>query len=424
MPIDPSQPVRAAVFGKPIGHSLSPQLFRLMWQQQGRVGDQYLRIQTDRIDVALEMASLLNLAFANITHPLKRAAFQASKDRTPVVDLLEAANRLDFTSADSVTADNTDPDGVRYALRMALGDSQPRGVLIAGAGGAAAAALVALRDWHCDIRVALRNRIVPPHLDRIRDFSTVDMDQLIRHAPDSDLIIWTIPEYPEKLALPMLKEEQLVLDAQYGTVRAPQYFGHAQVINGLDWLAGQGMQTYQSLFGELAAPDDTRNGLFRVAGGQSHLKNRHIALIGFMGAGKTTVPWMDVDHTIEVNVGRTISDIFTSLGEQRFRELEKETVLTFPEMPRSIISLGGGAPVQQPIRDWLKEYCTTIWLLRTPLPDFPDPRTRPMLHLHDPAVLFTDRVPIYADVADIVTPVTDQDTPEQTAHSIVLELDR
>ena len=78
-----------------------------------------------------------------------------------------------------------------------------------------------------------------------------------------------------------------------------------------------------------------------------------VYLIGFMGAGKTTIskllankfqlPFYDTDQEIEKNEKRSISDIFKKEGELYFRMLETEILKSINQ--NSIISCGGGLPI-------------------------------------------------------------------------------
>ena len=64
---------------------------------------------------------------------------------------------------------------------------------------------------------------------------------------------------------------------------------------------------------------------------------RHLALVGFMGAGKSTLgpllaerlgrPFVAVDAVVEARVGASIPEIFETRGEAAFRELEEEAAL-------------------------------------------------------------------------------------------------
>ena len=78
-----------------------------------------------------------------------------------------------------------------------------------------------------------------------------------------------------------------------------------------------------------------------------------VVLVGFMGAGKTTVghimaerlgqPFVDSDVLIEQRLGRDIRDIFRTEGEPYFRQLEHATVAGLVRGPDAVIALGGGA---------------------------------------------------------------------------------
>ena len=78
-----------------------------------------------------------------------------------------------------------------------------------------------------------------------------------------------------------------------------------------------------------------------------------VVLVGFMGAGKTTVghmmaerlgqPFVDSDVLIEQRLGRDIRDIFRTEGEPYFRQLEHDTVAGLVRGQDAVIALGGGA---------------------------------------------------------------------------------
>ena len=79
-----------------------------------------------------------------------------------------------------------------------------------------------------------------------------------------------------------------------------------------------------------------------------------VFLVGFMGSGKSfwggrladalEVPFYDLDALIVERSGKSISDIFAALGEQGFRELERDYLLELLDQPPAVISTGGGTP--------------------------------------------------------------------------------
>ncbi len=104
---------------------------------------------------------------------------------------------------------------------------------------------------------------------------------------------------------------------------------------------------------------------------------RRVVLIGFMGAGKTTVgralaeklrcAFRDLDDMIERRDGRTIAQIFNSAGEPAFRRLESDVLRDLLQDSKGngdlILALGGGAFVQAENRAQLEQAgSTTVWL--------------------------------------------------------------
>ena len=97
-----------------------------------------------------------------------------------------------------------------------------------------------------------------------------------------------------------------------------------------------------------------------------------ISLVGMMGAGKTTVAkvlsvmsrkkYFDTDEVIEKQM--PISRIFECYGEQYFRKIEYETILDLLNSNNKdcIISVGGGAFIQENIRFLLLQKAYVIWL--------------------------------------------------------------
>ncbi|WP_274361592.1 shikimate kinase [Paenibacillus thermotolerans] len=83
----------------------------------------------------------------------------------------------------------------------------------------------------------------------------------------------------------------------------------------------------------------------------------NIALIGFMGTGKTTVgqalaerlrwTFVDTDETIKGKENRSIADIFAQDGEPYFREAETSAIREIMMGKRQIISTGGGAVLRE-----------------------------------------------------------------------------
>ncbi|MFJ7724951.1 shikimate kinase [Neobacillus sp. NPDC097160] len=90
------------------------------------------------------------------------------------------------------------------------------------------------------------------------------------------------------------------------------------------------------------------------------MANKSIVFIGFMGVGKTTIgklvaeklgrKFIDVDEEIEKHYDMKVSEIFEKIGEKAFRDKEKSVITSLCEQKGKILSLGGGAFLQEDIR--------------------------------------------------------------------------
>ncbi len=104
----------------------------------------------------------------------------------------------------------------------------------------------------------------------------------------------------------------------------------------------------------------------------THHKDAPIFLVGFMGAGKTTVgralaeyleyDFFDLDELIEARAGKSVQAIFVELGEAEFRRLEHEAIRACSERSRAVIALGGGAYVSEENRTLMRTIGRTVWL--------------------------------------------------------------
>lgn len=153
--------------------------------------------------------------------------------------------------------------------------------------------------------------------------------------------------------------------------------------------------------------------------------HRHVALVGLMGVGKTTVgrrlarrvdaEFRDADEEVERAAGRTVAEIFADFGEPAFREGERKVIARLLEQDTPlVIGLGGGAFLNDETRALIKARAVSVWL-RADLDVLVDrvarkPGSRPLLAEGDPRTilqrLLTERSPIYAQ-ADIVVDSSD-----------------
>ena len=162
---------------------------------------------------------------------------------------------------------------------------------------------------------------------------------------------------------------------------------------------------------------------------------RTIALVGLMGAGKTTIgrrlaaaldlPFADADHEIEKAAGRSVPDIFAEHGECEFRRGERQVIARMLEGRPHVLATGGGAFIDPRTRALMKERAISIWLkapIEVLMKRVAKRDDRPLLKESDPRAvmerLMADRYPIYAE-ADIT--IETGNGPHNNAVGLILD---
>ncbi|WP_338471964.1 shikimate kinase [Niallia sp. XMNu-256] len=102
------------------------------------------------------------------------------------------------------------------------------------------------------------------------------------------------------------------------------------------------------------------------------LREKSIVFVGFMGVGKTTIgkwvakklyrDFIDADEEIEKEFGMPTAKIFETFGEKTFREKEQSLIIGLSEQPLKVISLGGGAFLNENIRKACLSNCLVLYL--------------------------------------------------------------
>jgi shikimate kinase len=104
----------------------------------------------------------------------------------------------------------------------------------------------------------------------------------------------------------------------------------------------------------------------------AHGLPERIFLVGFMGAGKTTVgralaeragyAFLDTDAEVEARAGRSIEELFHAHGEGYFREREWEALLAVAGRTRLVVATGGGLFLAEAHRDFIRRHGVSVWL--------------------------------------------------------------
>ena len=161
----------------------------------------------------------------------------------------------------------------------------------------------------------------------------------------------------------------------------------------------------------------------------------NIALIGFMGTGKTAVGrllaeklgkgFIELDALIEQMAGKTIPEIFAQDGEIAFRELEIEATRDVAERENTVVACGGGVVLNQINIDRLKKHSLIVYLTASTEAilkrTLSDTNERPLLVAENKAgevkKLLEFRQPFYERAADITV-----DTSELEVAGVVEQI--
>lgn len=165
---------------------------------------------------------------------------------------------------------------------------------------------------------------------------------------------------------------------------------------------------------------------------------KSIVLIGFMGVGKTTIgkeladnldwEFIDTDDVIENDFGMPTTKIFQTYGEPVFRKKERECITDLSSKTKRVISVGGGAFLQEEIRNVCMDNTTVVHLTmsfeawKNRIPAIID--SRPVLQgksMVEIKVLFDERKAVYKHHHLQIN--VDDWTPKEAVAEIIKRLD-
>jgi shikimate kinase len=159
-----------------------------------------------------------------------------------------------------------------------------------------------------------------------------------------------------------------------------------------------------------------------------------LALVGLPGSGKSTVgrqlarrldlPFVDADQAIEQRLGCAIREFFEREGEERFRDLESETLDDLTRHHPGVLSTGGGVVLRPLNRRILRERTQVFYLRTSPEEIYRRLRhdkVRPLLQVSDPLErlrdLMAQRDPLYREVAHHII-----ESPKPTVSGLVQQI--
>ena len=405
------------VAGRPILHSLSPEIHRALYARFG-VDAAYLRVRADGPEDILTLMREAGFKGMNATSPFKESLF-------PLLDRLDdsavstgAVNTI-LAGTGGLRGFNTDTRGIAEALKKSGIPLRRERVLVLGAGGAGRAAVRAMQAENAFVTVINRGKEKTELLAESMGCASLPWEELPAALSGHRLLINTIPASPAFFPIDRLRPGTTILDADYrnAPLEAAARDRGCRYIPGTEWLLRQGVAAFLLMNGlrpeEAPLPEeDFLPGL----SARVPEKKKGIVLVGFMGSGKTTIgrrlaeslsyAFLDTDEWIEEREQMTVSEIFARRGEARFRALEREAVGRFTGVESLVLSCGGGAVCDPASRAEMKRHGWVVWLY-TPLARTAERiknGSRPLWQdrREDLLRLFTERKTAYALTADLV----------------------
>ena len=237
------------ITGNPLDHSLSPAMQNAAIKNVG-INGVYLRFDSPDLENADDVIREYGIRGMNVTIPFKQDIMQLMDSLSQRCREIGAVNTV-INDGGRLHGENTDVDGIAYAVRKVDDDTKDKKALILGSGGAARAAAYAFREMGCDVSICGRNQGT---VERIcHDFGLEHDDRV----DDKDIVINCTPiglvdgEYPADIR--KLKSDAEVFDMVYGrdtplVVRARNL--GCRMIDGKDMLVGQGAESFRLWFGK------------------------------------------------------------------------------------------------------------------------------------------------------------------------------
>ncbi len=165
---------------------------------------------------------------------------------------------------------------------------------------------------------------------------------------------------------------------------------------------------------------------------------QHIFLIGFMGAGKSTIAeklqemlgaeQMEMDQMIVEQQGMPITEIFEKYGEAHFRDIESQLLIDLKDKAPGVVSCGGGIVVREENPGYMKESGKVVFLTATPKTIYErvkDSTDRPILNgnmnVEYISELMEKRRAKYEAAADIIV-ATDGKSAEEICEEILAQM--
>lgn len=401
--------------GMPLIHSFSPAIHRLIDRYEYELRE----IPPEELSTFMTERDFRGI---NVTIPYKKAVIPYLDELSPRAAGIGAVNTV-INRNGLLYGYNTDFGGMQALLEKIGVGIRGKKALILGSGGTSETALAVLQ--HGGAGETYR-------VSRSGKGGAVTYDQAYSLHRDAQIVINTTPcgMFPDideqPIDLKAFPDLCAVADAIYNPLRTNMVLQARG--KGLPAEGGLYMLVAQAvLAAELFSGQPLPEGEIQRIYDELLYRTRNPVLIGMPGSGKTTVgrllakelgrKLMDVDELIVQKAGCSISRIFETGGEDRFRRLEGETIAEISRQNGVIIACGGGSVLRKENVRRLSQNGKLFFLDRPPEQLLPT-KDRPLADSREKVMkLYRDRRPIYLDAADQV--INADEPSENVARSII-----
>ncbi len=361
------------VVGNPILFSKSPDIFNYLFEKN-KMPYRYTRLAAETQQEIGEFLNQLPLLGINITHPFKEEVVPLCQQLSAEAAILDKVNTMVRQIDNTFWGANTDIFGVEETLKAHHLEISGKEALILGAGGAAESAVFTIHKLGGAPLIANRTLSKAQQLAQRFHGRAIKLDEIKQILPTISLIINTLPGKCSLFPAEWLCDKHLLFNASY---QSSPFSDTAQargcrIIDGRIWLCAQAQKGFNIFFPNTDIPPLQEFMLGFDQADRIREQKKQIALIGFMGAGKSVcgrllssrlnLPFVDLDTAIENTAGRTIEQIFQLNGETYFREIEHQLLAEQLNGVSKVIACGGGICQNEKNRQLLQAKCRVIWL--------------------------------------------------------------
>lgn len=406
--------MRTGLIGEKLGHSFSKDIHELLQPYTYEL----IPLNNDEFHQFMKERKFDGI---NVTMPYKQLVFDYLDEIDDRAKRIGAVNCI-VNKNGKLFGYNTDYQGIVYMLEKHKMNPRNKTIAILGSGGTSHTAYCVMEDLGA-------KQIY--RVSRTKKDGCITYEELNEICDTIDAIVNTTPSgmYPSTDAQPLsvdsFKNISFLVDVIFNplTTKLMQEAISLNIpcVGGLEMLVAQAV--YASEYFHFTSYDkEMIHAIYKTL----YTKKQNIVLIGMPTCGKSTIarklsdlinkPFYDIDAIIEDRTKMSIPEIFSTYGEDYFRDLETQVTLEISSMSGVIISCGGGV-IKRDCNKFALKLNGTILFIDRPLDMLIADDYRPLSNNTSKLTdLYNERYPIYCNWADTI--IKNDDTIDACIHTI------